>query len=212
MKREIFVVDDHPVMRLGYIALLDQDPSLHVCGEADTALEALEQISTLHPDLVITDILLEGLNGIELTKRLQQQHPGLPVLIVSMCDEAIYGERALQAGARGYIMKREARTKIVEAVRRTLSEGFYLSGSMSQKILLRYRDRGFEGRAAIEQLSDRELEVFEHLGRGRTTQEIAEAMLISPKTVASHRSRIKEKLDIGNTGELLRQAVLWARS
>jgi len=212
MKRKIFVVDDHSVMRWGYIALINQEPDLLVCGEAATALEALEKIPEAKPDLVIVDISLEGMNGIELTKHLQSRYPELPVLIVSMHDESLYGERALRAGARGYIMKREARTKIVEAIRRVLSGVFYLSDGMSTKILLQYQGRRFEEEAStIERLSDRELEVFELFGRGLSTREIAEALLISPKTVESHRNRIKDKLAVESTTELLQHAVQWVQ-
>jgi DNA-binding NarL/FixJ family response regulator len=212
MKRKIFVVDDHSVMRWGYIALINQEPDLHVCGEAASALEALEQIPVAAPDLAIVDISLEGMNGIELTKHLQTQYPELPVLVVSMHDESLYGERALRAGARGYIMKREARTRIVEAIRRILNGVFYLSDAMSTKILLQYQGRRFDEEAStIERLSDRELEVFELFGRGLSTREIAEALLISPKTVESHRNRIKVKMAVESTTELLQHAVQWVQ-
>lgn len=213
MKRKIFVVDDHSVMRWGYIALINQEPDLEVCGEAGTALEALDQIPELEPDLVIVDISLEGMNGIELTKHLQTQEPELPVLVVSMHDESLYGERALRAGARGYIMKKEARTKIVEAIRRVLNGVFYMSDAMSTKILLQYQGHKFEEEASsVDWLSDRELEVFELFGRGYSAREIAEALLISPKTVESHRNRIKEKLAVSSTTELLQHAVQWVQN
>jgi DNA-binding NarL/FixJ family response regulator len=213
MQRKIFVVDDHSVMRWGYIALINQEQDLHVCGEAGTALEALELIPEADPDLAIVDISLEGMNGIELTKHLQTQYPDLPVLIVSMHDESLYGERALRAGARGYIMKKEARTKIVEAIRRILGGSFYLSAEMSTKILLQYQGRRFdEERSSIERLSDRELEVFELLGRGYATREIAEALLISPKTVESHKNRIKVKLAVETAAQLVQHAVQWVQT
>lgn len=213
MKRKIFVVDDHSVMRWGYIALINQEPDLKVVGEAGSALEAIERIPKANPDLAIVDISLEGMNGIELTKHLRAQHPDLPVLIVSMHDESLYGERALRAGARGYIMKKEARTKIVEAIRCMLNGRFYLSDAMHTKILLQYQGRPLgEERSSLDRLSDRELEVFELFGRGNSTREIAEALLISPKTVESHRNRIKEKLAVESTTELLQHAVQWVQS
>lgn len=213
MKRNIFVVDDHSVMRWGYIALINQELDLQVCGEASAALEALEKIPEASPDLAVVDISLEGMNGIELTKYLQTQHPDLPVLIVSMHDESLYGERALRAGARGYIMKREARTKIVEAIRRILNGSYYLSDAMNTKILLQYQGRRFDAeQSSIERLSDRELEVFELFGRGYCTREIAEMLLISPKTVESHRTRIKVKLAIESTTALLQHAVQWVQA
>lgn len=212
MKRRIFVVDDHSVMRWGYIALINQEPDLEVCGEADTALEALEKIVDADADLAIVDISLEGMNGIELTKHLQARYPALPVLIVSMHDESLYGERALRAGAKGYIMKREARSRIIDAIRHLLRGAFYLSDAMSTKILLQYQGRKIsEGASSIERLSDRELEVFELFGRGYSTREIAKALLISPKTVDSHRARIKTKLAVDNTTELLQHAVQWVQ-
>lgn len=213
MKSKIFVVDDHAVMRWGYIALINQELDLEVCGEAGSALEALEKIPEADPDLAIVDISLEGMNGIELTKRLQAQEPELPILIISMHDESLYGERALRAGAKGYIMKKEVRSTVVEAIRRVLSGGFYLTEQMSTKILLQYRGHHVdETRPSIERLSDRELEVFELFGRGLATREIAEALLISPKTVESHRSRIKNKLAVESTSELLQRAVQWVQS
>lgn len=212
MKRTIFVVDDHPVVRWGYISLINLEPDLEVCGEADTAFEALEKIPEISPDLAIVDISLEGMNGIELTKQLQVLHPDLPVLIVSMHDEILYGDRALRAGARGYIMKREVRTKIVEAIRRLLSGGSYLSDQMSTRLLDQYQSGRFDERSPIERLSDRELEVFELYGRGYSTREIAEALFISRKTVESHRNRIKDKLGIESTAQILQRAVQWVQN
>ena len=212
VKRTIFVVDDHPVVRWGYISLINLEPDLEVCGEADTAFEALDKIPEARPDLAIVDISLEGMNGIELTKQLQVLHPDLPVLIVSMHDEVLYGDRALRAGARGYIMKREVRTKIVEAIRRLLSGGSYLSDQMSTRLLDQYQSGRFDERSPIERLSDRELEVFELYGRGYSTREIAEALFISRKTVESHRNRIKDKLGLESTSQFLQHAVQWTQS
>ena len=212
VKRTIFVVDDHPVVRWGYISLINLEPDLEVCGEADTAFEALDKIPEANPDLAIVDISLEGMNGIELTKQLQVLHPDLPVLIVSMHDEVLYGDRALRAGARGYIMKREVRTKIVEAIRRLLKGGTYLSNQMSTRLLDQYQSGRFDERSSIDRLSDRELEVFELYGRGYSTREIAEALFISRKTVESHRNRIKDKLGIESTAQILQRAVQWVQS
>lgn len=212
MKRTVFVVDDHPVIRWGYISLINQEPDLEVCGEADTAFEALDKIPEASPDLAIVDISLAGMNGIELTKQLRVLHPDLPVLIVSMHDEVLYGDRALRAGARGYIMKREVRTKIVEAIRRLLSGGTYLSDQMSTRLLNQYQGGRFDERSPIERLSDRELEVFELYGRGYSTREIAEALFISRKTVESHRNRIKDKLGLESTSQFLQRAVQWVQS
>lgn len=217
MKRKIFVVDDHPIMRRGYHFLMDQETDLEVCGEAGGAMEALEKIPQVHPDLVIVDISLGGMSGLELIKHLQVQYPDLPTLVVSAHDESLYGERAMLAGARGYIMKNEVDTSVVEAIRRILQGGFYLSDEMGLKILLQYRkmvsvpsnDSLKDEATPVQRLSDRELEIFELIGQGWTTQQIAESLLISPKTVESHRGRIKEKLAVGTTTELLQRATLW---
>ncbi len=212
MKRKIFVVDDHAVTRKGYVFLINEEPDLEVCGEAASALEALDKIPGAAPELVITDVTMEGLSGLELVKHLQQQHPDLPVLIISMHDEALYADRALRAGARGYLMKNEAGPKVVDAVRRILRGGRYVSEAMSDRILAQFSGQTPKGEGSpVEQLSDRELEVFEHLGRGLKTSEIAEAMLISPNTVESYRARIKEKLGLKEANELLRYAMQYAQ-
>lgn len=210
MKHRIFIVDDHPLMRRGHAYLINREPDMEVCGEAGSVLDALAGIERTHPDLVVTDISLDGTSGLELIKRLKVEHAGLPVLVVSMHDESLYGERALSAGARGYIMKSQADTDVVDAIRKILRGGFYLSEAMSTKILLQYT--GFhddEAHSPIERLSDRELEVFELIGRGLSTRQVAEALHISPKTVESHRGRIKEKLAIETSTELLQRAVQW---
>ncbi|MFW5955414.1 MAG: response regulator transcription factor [Rhodothermales bacterium] len=213
MKKDIYIVDDHPLMRRGYAYLLNGEDDLQIVGEAGSAEEAFPEIRALKPDLVITDVSLEGMNGIELTKRLQTERPDLPVLIVSMHDETLYAERALRAGARGFIMKREVDDVIVSAIRRVLSGGLFLSETMSTRMLLRFSRRGLRPEVAtIDSLSDRELEVFEMFGRGYSTREVAGALHISPKTVESHRGRIKEKLAIQSTAELVKRSVLWVQN
>jgi DNA-binding NarL/FixJ family response regulator len=210
MKR-IFIVDDHPVMRRGYAAIIEEEIDLAVCGEAGDALEALDQIRTSTPDLVIADLTLAGsMSGLELIKMLKMERPTLPILVVSMHDESLYAERVLHAGAKGYIMKDVADTAIVKAVRRVLAGGLYVSEEIGEKILLQFAGGHFDAnQSPLERLSDRELEVFEHLGRGLTTQQIAETMLISPKTVDSYRARLKVKLGIDNHTELIRHATQW---
>ena len=213
MKHKIFVVDDHPVMRKGYQFLIAQQADLEVCGEAGTAREALEKIPAAKPDLVIVDISLGGMSGLELIKHLQAQLPELPTLVVSTHDESLYGERALLAGARGYIMKNEVDTVVIEAILRILRGGIYLSDLMGMKILHQYQKMSRlpeeEEASPIQRLSDRELEVFELTGQGMSTQQIADALLISPKTVESHRGRIKDKLAIETTTQLMQRAILW---
>lgn len=207
----IFIVDDHPVMRRGYAAIIEEEMDLKVCGGAGDALEALQRIRDTHPHLVIADLTLEGsVSGLELIKMLKVERPDLPILVVSMHDESLYAERVLHAGAKGYIMKGVADTVIVKAIRRVLRGGIYVSEEISEKILIQYAGGHFDAEhSPLEGLSDRELEVFEHIGRGLSTHQIAEAMLISSKTVDSYRARLKEKLGIESHIDLIRRATQW---
>lgn len=213
MKYKIFILEDHPIMRRGYRTLINGEMDIEVCGEAETAAEALVKIPQTDPDLVIADISLEGTNGIEFVKRLQIEKPGLEVLIVSMHEESLYAERALQAGAVGYVMKKEADNSVLTAIRRVQSGRYYVSERMEDKIMLLFAGQASPKEMAqtssIAQLSDRELEVFELHGRGLTTVEMAESLGISPKTIATYRGRIKTKLAIETMPELVRKAVLW---
>ena len=217
MKSQIFILEDHPIMRRGYRTLIDGEMDMAVCGEAETAAEALAKISQAAPDLVVADISLEGMNGIEFIKRLQTEQPGLEVLVVSMHEESLYAERALQAGAAGYLMKKEAESRVIPAIRQVLGGRYFVSDRVQDKVMLQFAGRMSPKEAAgqqpfLGQLSDRELEVFELHGRGLSTREMAEALNISPKTIATHRGRIKTKLGIESTPELVRQAVLWIES
>ncbi len=214
MKRKIFIVDEHPIIRRGYRSLINREPDLVVCGEAGTVEEALEKVAQAAPDLVVADLTLEGMNGIEMTKRLRALRPEMQVLVVSVHDETLYGERALRAGARGYIIKKEVDGVVVEAIRRVLEGGFYLSEQMNARLLAQCLGRAAHngnGRVPLERLTDRELQVFEYFGRGLSTREIAAALCISPKTVESHRGRIRLKLDVETTAKLLQQAVQWVQ-
>ena len=191
---------------------------MEVCGEAASAEDALETLRDDAPgglpDLVILDLTLDGMSGLELLKHLRAEVPALPVLVVSMHDESLYGERVLRAGARGYVMKSEVDSVIVAAIRRIMAGGMFVSEQMGTKILMQYAggQRPAERPASpVDALSDRELEVFEHLGRGLATPAIAEAMLISTKTVDTYRARIKEKLGIETHTELLQHAARWAQ-
>jgi DNA-binding NarL/FixJ family response regulator len=215
MKRRVFIVDDHPMMRRGYASLLNAEPDLEVCGEAGAAVEASAAIEAAEPDLAIVDISLEGANGIELTKQLVLKRPDLPVLVISMHDEILYAERALQAGARGYLTKLASDEAVLEAVRRVLEGHVCLSDTMQDRLLYRHvgQTSPDDGDGPVLQvLSDRELEVFEMIGRGHPTREIAERLAISPKTVESHRARIKAKLNIDSFSELMRRAIQWVES
>lgn len=216
MARQIYIVEDHPVMRRGYSYLVDSEIDLEICGEAGDAQTALKDIPDANPDLAIVDLTLQGMGGLELIKRLQAERPELPILVVSMHDETLYADRALQAGARGYIMKSEVEAEVVKAIRRILDGGVFLSDELSTKILLQYSGSKSGAPAgstsSLEQLSDRELEVFEYMGRGFTTQEIAEKLVLSPKTIDSYRARVKDKLSIDSNTELMRRAVVWVEN
>lgn len=213
MSYQIFVVDDHPVMRRGYSYLIGAEMDMEICGEAESAQEALEKMTETSPDLALVDLTLKGMGGLELIKRLQTQHPDVRVLVVSMHDETLYADRTLRAGARGYIMKDEVESTIVKAIRRILDGGVYVSDALSTKILLQYTGAvPGEGESPLDRLSDRELEVFESMGRGFGTREIAEQLALSPKTIDSYRSRIKDKLAIDSNSELTRRAVIWVES
>lgn len=199
-------------MRKGYRYLIDSEMDMKVCGEAGAALDALAEITDLDPDLVIVDLSLEGMSGLELIKRLQSLHPDLLILIISAHDEALFGERGLRAGAHGYIMKSEVDDVVIKAIRRVLEGGYYVSDEMNTRIMRQFQQGNWELGAEtspVEHLSDREFEVFDLMGRGMTTDEIADALLISPKTVESHRRRVKIKLGIDSTTELMRRATLW---
>jgi DNA-binding NarL/FixJ family response regulator len=208
---KILIVDDHALVRLGLAQLIADEPDLEVCGDACDVPEALERIRESQPDLVIVDISLQRGNGIELTKTLKTRHPKVKVLIASMHDESLFAERALRAGARGYINKQEATDKVIEAVRQVLDGQIYLSPAMTTHLLHRFGNRRgdlLEG-PSLKSLSDRECEVFELIGRGVATRQIAEQLHLSIKTIETHREHIKQKLNLTNSAELTRRAVQW---
>jgi DNA-binding NarL/FixJ family response regulator len=208
--KRIFVVDDHPMIREGLAAQLSNEPDLELCGEAEDVVEAVTRIFASDPDLVIVDISLKGGNGIDLVKRLKAKDPSLIILVWSMYPENLYAERALRAGARGYVNKGKSASQIMDAVRTVLDGRTYLSPDMSEKLLGRLIGHpGEEAVSWIEKLTDRELEAFELLGQGLTTQQIATRMHVSHKTVETYRARIKEKLGLTNAVELVQHAVQW---
>jgi DNA-binding NarL/FixJ family response regulator len=210
LKTKVLIVDDHPMMRQGLVQLISNEPDLAVCGEAENARHALEAIAAAKPDLVLADITLPDKNGLELIKDLQALHPQLPVLVISMHDEALFAERVLRAGGRGYIMKQEGGKKLMLAIRQVLSGQIYVSEKMSAKFLENLSGRRSEtGSSPIEQLTDREFEVFQLIGQGKGTRQIAQALHLSVKTVEVHRLHIKEKLKLEDSTSLVRHAVRW---
>jgi DNA-binding NarL/FixJ family response regulator len=210
-KRRILVVEDHPIFRLGLRELINQEEDLEVCAEADDVAGALAELPRSRPDLVIVDLSLKGRNGIDLIKEIRERHAKLPILVVSMYEEALYAERALAAGARGYVMKQEASDSIVQALRCVLDGRFHLSASMTTSLLGRLAGAEKPGSAdPIDRLTDRELEVFRMIGQGLTTGEIASRLNLSAKTIGTYRERIKEKLNLKTAGELTVQAMRWS--
>jgi DNA-binding NarL/FixJ family response regulator len=208
-KKQIFLVDDHPLVREWLTNLIRQQPDLTVCGESESAPAALSAIATSKPDLVVADINLKNSSGIELLKNLKDSHPDIPVLILTMHDESLYAERVFRAGARGFVNKRETAQQMVEAIHRVLDGKLYVN-EMSAEILAAKTVHGpAANRSAIELLSDRELEVFDKLGQGIGTSQIAKDFGVSVKTIQEYCARIKEKLNLNNATELLREAVRW---
>lgn len=212
IKKRILIVDDHPMMRQGLAQLINQEPDLCVAWEAGNAGQAMNVISANTPDIIIADISLPDKNGLELIKDIRALC-GSPILVISMHDEKLYAERVLRAGGRGYIMKQEGGKILMEAVRQVLNGQIYVSGRMSAKIL-----EGLSGRKAevsdspVEQLSDREFEVFRLIGEGNGTRDIARKLHLSVKTVEAHRANIKEKLNLHSATELVRHAIRWAEA
>jgi DNA-binding NarL/FixJ family response regulator len=213
VKARILVVDDHPIVREGLVRVIDQSTDLLVCAHAENIQQALEAVESSKPDLVIVDISLGGQNGIELIKDIKVRHPGLPVLVHSMYDEAMYAERCLRVGAKGYVMKQEPPHRLLDGARRVLKGEVHLSETMTKQLLCRISSGpAGKGGSPSELLSDREFEVFELLGRGHRTREIAQLLHLSDKTIQTYREHIKEKLNIDDAVGLVRQAVQWVEA
>jgi DNA-binding NarL/FixJ family response regulator len=207
---KIFLVDDHPLVRLWLGQLIEVQQDLTVCGEADNVRERLLRIEATNPDLVIVDISLPGGSGMELIKTLKASRPRVMTIVLSMHDENVYAERAIRAGARGFVMKRETANQIIEAIYKVLRGRIAVSDAVART----FADKFGDGRIppagpTVERLSDRELEVFELLGSGLDTRAIADRLDISIKTVQAYCARIKEKLELSNATELLREALRW---
>jgi DNA-binding NarL/FixJ family response regulator len=209
-KTRILIVDDHPIVREGLAKLIDQEWDMTVCGQAEDAHQALKAVTTLNPDLVIVDISLKETSGMDLIKDIKDRHAGLPVLTLSMHDESLYAERALRAGAQGYIMKQEAPEMVVAAIRSVLGGQVYISDKVTSRMVHKLvGSRADLSATGVDTLSDRELEVFLLIGRGLGTRQIAEKLFLSAKTIESYRAHIKEKLDLSDATELLQYAIQW---
>jgi DNA-binding NarL/FixJ family response regulator len=208
--KRIVIVDDHPLFRKGLEQLIHSEDGFAVCGEANNAPEAMDVIRNLNPDLAIVDLSLPGANGIELIKNIRAEFSKLPILVLSMHDESLYALRALRAGAEGYVMKHEAMTNVIQAIREVFNGRPYLSPAMAAQVITKFAHRQAEGEGdAVERLSDRELEVLELIGKGNDVRQIAKVLHLSPKTVETHRSHIKDKLDLKNSREVARFALQW---
>src|SRR5262245_40953967 len=211
-RAKVLIIDDHPAVREGLAIRIARQPDLEVCGEAAVVAEALQFVASANPDVAVIDISLRTGDGIDLIKRIKARDAATRLLVWSMHPEALYAERALRAGALGYINKEAATDKIIDAIRRVLDGMVYLSAPMSERLLHRTVGHGGEppGRSPVECPSGRELEVLQLIGQGLDTQQVALKMRISPKTVETYRSRIKEKLNLSSGCELVRWAVQWA--
>jgi DNA-binding NarL/FixJ family response regulator len=212
-RKQIVIVDDHPLMRKGLAQTLETDPSFEVIAQLDRAEELIQRIDDLSPNLVIADVSLPGMSGLELVKHVVSQKPDQKMLVVSRHDESLYAERVIRAGAKGYVMKLEAGEVLLKAVRKVLNGGIYVSDEVSERLLMGMAKGKKEMmESPMEKLSDRELEVFEFTGKGNSTREIAEKLHLSVKTIESYRARIKTKLNLANATELMVHAVKWVET
>jgi len=212
-KRRIFLVEDHPVTRQGFCQLLELEPDLMVCGQAANSTQALEGIKSSNPEVVVLDIAMPGRDGIELIKEIGALRPLPAMLVLSVLDEAIFAKRALQAGAKGYVMKHEPVARLIVAVRVVLAGEVYLSAAMRTQLLLASLNfSNSDPTLGVNLLSDRELEIFRLVGEGFGTQAIAKTLNLSISTVETHRTHIKDKLGVKRAPDLVRQAVIWVQS
>jgi DNA-binding NarL/FixJ family response regulator len=206
---KVLIVDDHPVVREGLAMQLATQPDLEVCGEAEDVPGALALLGKARPDVAIVDISLKAGSGLDLIRRIRERDEGVRILVWSMYPENLYAERALRAGARGYLHKGRATRHVLEAIRAVLADKVYVSGELADELLQRVVSGKATDRSPIDRLSDRELEAFELMGNGLTTEAVAARMHVSPKTVETYRARIKEKLGLSNVVELIQRAAQW---
>ncbi len=212
MKNKILLVDDHPLVREWLANLINEEADLEVCGQAANAREALDLIGNFSPRIVVVDLSLDGSSGLELIKDIKAQHPKVNTIVLSMHDETLYAERAMRAGASGYVMKREATGKVLAALRAVLAGGLFFSNVVNAQLAQKLVQGSSDNSTVVGSLSDRELEVFQLLGRGFNTRQISEQMNVSFKTVQAYCARIKEKLNLANINELIFHAVRWHES
>lgn len=208
-KRKVLIVDDHPIVRRGLANMIACQTDLEVCGEAADVAEAVQKVETTHPDVVVIDLSLKTGHGIELIEQIKARNDPTKMLVSSMHDETLFAERALRAGAMGYITKHEPIENLLEAIRQVLRGEIYLSSRMTGRLLRHVQGGRSVDEDPIGTLSNREIEVFEMIGQGRTTQQIANNLGLSPKTIETHREKIKEKLNLKNSTELNRCAIQW---
>jgi DNA-binding NarL/FixJ family response regulator len=208
-KKRVLIVDDHPMMRDGLRQLIASEPDLEICAEADDAPAALRDAEALKPDLAIVDITLRSSSGLDLIKDLRTRSPRTAILVLSMHDESLYAERVLRAGGRGYIMKQEGGKRILEGIRQVAAGRTYVSEAVSARILDAFSGAQGEAKSPVETLTDREFQVFQLIGEGLSTKEMADKLRVSAKTIEVHRVNIKEKLGLVTAAELLRFAVRW---
>lgn len=212
-KHRILIVDDHPIFRNGLAQLINQEDDLCVCGEAEDYQGAMKAAAELKPAMIIVDITLKDMSGIDLIKEIRKFHKGIAMLVISMHDESLYAERAFRAGAKGYVMKQEASESVVQAIRRVRQGGIFASKKMTEQILSRFVEgNGDCAESPLKALTDRELEVFQLLGEGLSISEIGVRLHLSVKTIGTYRERIKEKLKLKNSTELLRYALNWVEN
>jgi DNA-binding NarL/FixJ family response regulator len=211
--KTLFLVDDHPVLRRGLTALIESEPDLAVLGAVGTRVAALDSIRKCRPDLVIVDLALGDEDGLDLVKEIKTRYPNIPSLVLSMHDEAVYAERALSAGALGYVTKQQLGETVLSAIRRTLAGEIYISEALQRRLAERYvGGHTLETAAPIHTLTDRELQVFRLKGQGRTTRQIAGTLTRSVKTIESHLEHIKNKLGLGSAAELAQRATQWVET
>ena len=207
-KQKVFLIDDHPVLRKGLGRLIDDQPDFAMCGEAESPAEAMRLLPAAKADVVIVDLTLKGGDGLELCKQIRDRFTTLPILVVSMHDESLYAERALKAGARGYVMKQEPQETIMSALRMVARGEVYLSPAMSAKLLRSFSGVKSDGNLApLERLTNRELEIFRLIGEGQSVRTIAEKLFLITKTVEAHKEHIKQKLNLKSSNELLQYAI-----